>query len=153
MPNLPEMPDVNKEVPDAFHGTNWITAQKIMSEGFKVMGTPGSYLGDGVYFYEGSVSLARYHVTIRKREKQYGIFQARIKLGKCLDLNTPEHYGMLQDTRDMLVNRVKDVEDLTDTFIINFFASTTVIDTVKWTMCSPASEKFILNLRSTATSP
>jgi hypothetical protein len=144
MAELPEMPDVKKEVPDAYHGTSWVVAQKIMSGGFMVMRTPGSYMGDGVYFYEGSVILARHHAVTRKRQKQYSILKATIKLGRCLDLNTPEHYGMLQDTRNSLVDKVKDPEELTDMFIINFFAGCTEVDTVKWTMCPEASQQIYL---------
>jgi hypothetical protein len=147
MAELPEMPDVKKEVPDAYHGTSWVVAQKIVSGGFIVMRTPGSFMGDGVYFYEGSVILARHHAVTRKRRKQYGILKATIKLGRCLDLNTPEHYGMLQDTYGLLVGAGKDPEKLTDMFIINFFASRTAVDTVKWTMCPEASREIYPNSR------
>lgn len=139
MAELPELEDSKKEVPDAYHGTSWVAAQKIVSNGFAVMRTPGSYMGDGVYFYEGSVILARHHTITRKRQKQYGILKANIKLGKCLDLNTPEHCGWLQDTHNLLVDKVEDPDELTDMFIINFFARAHVVDTVKWTMCPEAS--------------
>ncbi len=77
----------------------------------------------------------------RKRQKQYGILKATIELGRCLDLNTPEHCGILQDTRAALINRVEDPDDLTDAFIINWFASNVELDTVRWTMTPERSRE------------
>ena len=137
MAKLEAVTHINKEVPDAYHGTKLMDARKIKAEGFEVGRKRDSYLGDGIYFYEGSIELARYHVANRRGLKRYGILQATVQLGKCLDLNTPEHRDILKTAREVLIeNTEEDPDDLTDAFIINWYACNydTEIDTIRWTL-------------------
>jgi len=135
---------LNHSVPNAYHGTSLEGARSIKAEGFKSKKSLRSYLGDGVYFYEGSVNLARNHATKRRRLRKYAIIQATIQLGRCLDLNTPEHCRILRIVRSVLIKRKREnPEDLTDAFIINWYAYNVEkeLDTIKWTLTKLAWEQ------------
>jgi len=128
---------LNKSVPDAYHGTSLTGMKKILRKGFSIGRDPKSFLGDGVYFYEGSPELARIHAAERRGYKRYRIFQATVQLGRCLNLNTPEHCDILRTVRSVLIERKKkDRDDLTDAFIINWYALNfeKQLDTVIWTL-------------------
>lgn len=127
-------------VENAFHGTTWATAKKIEVEGFEIGKSPKGYLGDGVYFYEGSKMLARNHVTKRRRFVKWAILQSTINLGKCLDLNTPEHRMILEAVREVMIEEGGyDPEDLTDALIINWYAVEyeTELETIRWNLSDP----------------
>lgn len=134
-----EIPKIASVVENAYHGTGLEIAERIRNgEQFQPSKGDRHFLGDGVYFFEGSKELAK-----RWAKQQHGeiaILCAEIALGICLDLNTMEHRRILMEARDQLIARLKvtdinKVRDVTDGWVINFFATKIIreLDTVKYT--------------------
>ena len=119
---------LNKTVPDAFHGTELSVAKKIVCEQKFEPGTNEKlYLGKGAYFYEGSLELAENWAKKagkKKGWKKFGVLQATIQLGACLDLNIPEYYRQLELFGEALYNKMKGNkgrEEITPAWVINYF--------------------------------
>lgn len=132
-----EIKKFDRMVPNAYHGTYRVNAGNILREGFKITRNPHNYLGDGVYFYEGSIQLARNFALNVRKFGSYAIIQANVQLGICLDLNTPEHCEILKAVREAIIEEDKDKEkDITDSFVINWFIChcNPEVETVKWTL-------------------
>ena len=121
-----------KIVPDAYHGTTLKNANKITeTREFKISRNEKNYLGDGVYFFEGS----KWHaIDWCKRcypNDEHSIICAVINLGKCLELANPNYRILLQ--RVALKLKLKGYTDITDAFVINFYATTIEpFDTVRF---------------------
>lgn len=126
----------NKIIPDAYHGTSYENALNIHKEqSFNSSLGDKHYLGDGVYFFEGSSKHAENWAKKVKNFSQIGILKAVINLGKCLDLNIPEHMGLIQRVHEKLIKQ--NVQYLSDGFVINATAKIVEIDTVRWSYTKP----------------
>jgi hypothetical protein len=118
-----QVQESNTVIDNAFHGTELAVAKRLANgESFKVSTGLDQYLGQGVYFYEVSLEQAESWVN-RKRYEEYGILQATVKLGRCLDLNTPEHRKILQYVAAALEKKVGSSEEVTDAAVIEYYAS------------------------------
>jgi len=125
---------VKTVIDNAFHGTELRVARKIVAgESFLLSKGPDQYLGDGVYFYEGSLEQAEIWATRRRKFDQWGIVQAEIRLGRCLDLNVREHVTILLLVAEALRKRVSNPNEVTDAAVINYYASEieTQLETVR----------------------
>lgn len=132
----PRIKKINKIVPDAYHGTSLEFARKIVdTKEFLIDKSKDHYLGDGVYFFESSLSNAIYYAG--NRNKFIGVIKSQINLGNCLDLHDREHLEFVFNTAQSLKKR-KGVE-ITDAFVINFIASMGDIDTVRATYIATRS--------------
>jgi hypothetical protein len=141
------VPKLNKVVPDAFHGTELSIARQIRDQQTFVIGKNEKlYLGDGAYFYEGSAELADIWARregSRRGWQTYGVLQAAIQLGRCLDLNSPEHRRELEEWAEELVEQVKGIKDpkeVTPAWVINYFVKKVCkgkVDTIRCSYFSP----------------
>lgn len=116
---------------DAYHGTSKEKAEKIITTGkFCISRDPALFLGDGVYFYEGSRKLAEGWARKKFSRENIGIIIAKIKLGCCLNLSIPEHRELIKDTHREIRRRQWKV---TDAVVLNYFATIIEpqIDTIK----------------------
>lgn len=139
-----EIEKYDRMVLNAYHGTCRVDASKILKEGFKIIRNPNNYLGDGVYFYDGSIQLARNFALNVRKFRSYAIIQANVQLGICLDLNTPEHCEILKAVREAIIEKDKDKEeDITDSLVINWFIlyCNPEVETVKWTLTKRRKDK------------
>ncbi len=113
---------IAKVVPDAYHGTRLDKAKAIIKQGkFTPSTDKTNYLGDGVYFYEGSRWHAEQWCKRKYPRSPLGIIRAVINLGKCLDLNNYEYRRLLKKVARQL--RLKGYKEVTDAFVINFYAT------------------------------
>jgi len=108
-------------VPNAYHGTSKTNADNIIKTGFRNPRAPDLFLGDGIYFYEGSRKLAERWAERKFLGQEIGIIIARIKLGYCLNLTIPEHRELIRDISKEFQKR--QWEKVTDAIVINYFAS------------------------------
>ncbi len=135
--------NLGKTVPDAFHGTDFDSACKIISDKeFYPSNDEDDYLGSGVYFFEAS----RWHAkdwVIRKANRNgfasYAIIKAEINLGRCFDLNNFEHRKYLTEVVQVFEKR--GAVGINDAVVINFFATQIPIDTVRANYVVPAKGK------------
>ena len=140
--NTPEIEDVTKIVPDALHGTDDESCKKIFkNNSFKHSPRHFSFLGNGVYFWEGSFLLARRWAIRKAKENnsfKYAIIKATINLGVCLDLNKPEHIELVENVADKLQKKLN--YPLNDPVVINFINDNFInLDTVR--ALNPKSKK------------
>lgn len=82
-------------VSNAYHGTGATEAKGILKEGFQLPTISDDYLGDGTYFYIGSIEDAKFFARRRKNEKKYAVLRATVLLGYCLDLDVPRYKHLL----------------------------------------------------------
>ena len=84
LPRLSLAPDLR--VIEGYHGTT-VSASTVAIAEQKLIPShnPWDWLGDGIYFWEGSLNRAILWVR-RKYGNQGAIVRARIRLGRCLDL-------------------------------------------------------------------
>lgn len=132
--------NIEKFIPDAYHGTTLESARIIAKEGFKKSTGEQQYLGDGVYFFETSEAEAIYWAKRRSSGELIGVIKSTVNLGRCLDLNDREHRDLITN----VANKLKEKEDLkiTDAVVINFVASTfSQIDSVRATHFRPKKQK------------
>lgn len=111
-----------KIIPDAYHATDYRSHFKILRNGWEIIRNPENFLGDGVYFWEGSLRLAKWwgnKVAKEKGQDRCVIFVASIDLGVCLDLTMPEHIDVLRALAGQL-HSMRD-EKITDPLLINYF--------------------------------
>lgn len=93
----------DKIVPDAYHGTRSDYAQNVIqNKKFHISTGKEQYLGDGVYFFEGSKWNAKDWARRKFKGEQIGIIKATINLWKCLDLNNKEHLMICVKTQDSI---------------------------------------------------
>jgi hypothetical protein len=120
----PQIDHTDTVVNNAYHGTDRFAAEKILADGrFNVSRGPDHWLGDGVYFFQGSIAEAKWwarKTTKERRLKEYAILKAKVLLGKCLDLTKTEFWEQLEEWIEYL--KEKGVRDLTDAYVINSFA-------------------------------
>lgn len=123
---------ISKIIPDAYHGTSSSRAKTILKYGFTHSRNEDEYLGDGIYFFEGSILQAQNWAS-RTFEGDIGIINAIINLNSCLDLTTEEGREIIKQCRKMMIEQKKGLSEarFPDTVIINFLASMTEIDTVR----------------------
>lgn len=123
---------IDKIVPDAYHGTKLGNAVKILEEGHFIQSRDATtYLGDGVYFYEGSVWHALEWCKRRFADCEHGVICATINLGKCLDLNNAEHRALMKKVAVRLSKL--GVKQVTDSVVINYFATNIEkVDTIRF---------------------
>lgn len=135
--------DFEKIIPDAYHGTDIDTAEKVAAEQ-KFIPSNGNddYLGCGVYFFESS----KWHAkdwAIKKGKKlgftEYAVLNSRINLGRCLDLNNMDHRNYVKDIASEFKRR--GATGVNDAIVINFFASKVKIDTVRANYVVPGMGK------------
>lgn len=127
---------IEKIVPDAYHGTSLQNAKKIVdTKEFTYNHNKSHYLGDGIYFFESSLSNAIYYAE--RRNAFVGIIKSQINLGYCLNLHDREHLNFVKETAKSLEERKGST--LTDAFVINFIATKADIDTVRATYIATRS--------------
>src|SRR5438094_5492570 len=141
-----EFSNLTKIVPDAYHGTDAANIPLILKEGFHV-GTGGTlFLGDGVYFYEGSKPHAVGYPKLKDKTcKKSAVFRCEINLGRCIDLHNKQHKDALQAFAAKVKHLVFDsaafrkkhkiasIEEITEPFIINLAATIYGAETVRAT--------------------
>ena len=124
---------VDKEVPDAYHGTELGVAKRIeKGERFKKSKRDDLYLGDGVYFFEGSSELAQ--DWAKWRFKHYGIICATIQLGFCLDFHTVRAVQIIRFVEEKLKKKMPG-KTIQIPAVINFYVENInpKIDTIRAT--------------------
>jgi hypothetical protein len=134
--NGPALPEKAYEaiVPKAYHGTQKANSELILLNGFRPEDKPYSYLGKGVYFFDGDKDSAKWWVCRRRVPVEWVVFEAAIKLGKCLDLVDKEVLDLVKDTaiRLKIIWRTEGKKDeLTDAGIINYLADELKSDSVR----------------------
>jgi hypothetical protein len=120
-------------VPNAYHGTSKSNAENIVNTGkFCVKPDPDLFLGDGVYFYDGSKELAERWATRKFSGQPIGIIIGRIRLGYCLNLLIPEHRNLVKQTAKE-IRQKRFSQRVTDALVLNYFTRIIEpkIDTVK----------------------
>ena len=120
-----------EEILDAYHGTHLRTANKILREQKFEIGQRNEdlFLGDGIYFYEGSLYRAKWWAQKKYRNQGIGVLRARIELGIFLNLNDPNHQDVLIAGRVPIEKRIG--RNCTTTAILNLFAAIHRIDTIR----------------------
>jgi Poly(ADP-ribose) polymerase catalytic domain. len=137
--------NLSKIVPDAYHGTDKANIQSIQKQGFRV-GTGGNlYLGDGVYFYEGSKPHAIGYPKLKDKTCKSAVFRCEINLGRCIDLNNKQHKDALQSFAAKVkhlaydnpafrkMHNITSPDEITEPFIINLAATISGAETVRAT--------------------
>lgn len=131
--SLDEIQYVEKFIPDALHGTDIASYNHILKQGFKHSTGEDQFLGDGVYFWEGSYLLAlRWAIRRAKRNhlNEYVIIIATIDLGICLDLLKPEHLEIVQKVAQKLKETTS--KSINDAIVLNFIDhSIQKLDTIR----------------------
>lgn len=114
---------IDKLIPDAYHGTSKLNATNIL-QARKFSSSSGSdfYLGDGIYFFDGSKDLAEWWAKKQFPKYEIGIIIANIQLGKCLDLTIPEHRNIVKNAKDEFEQKTPE-EKITDALVINFICT------------------------------
>lgn len=141
---------LEKEIPDAYHGTDYESARGIVA-GSKFTPSKGKdqYLGEGVYFFEGSQWHAKdwaKRKAEREEKKEYAVIEATVSLGKLLDFNNGDHRRYIRFFAQELEKK-RGVPKLNDAIVINLLAKQTTIDTIKATYCRPEMGKVFDNSR------
>jgi hypothetical protein len=125
-------------IPDAYHGTTFISATKILRDGKFQPSTDvdneDHWLGDGAYFFESEERLAKKQgrKAARKNnlvDKKIGVIRATINLGRCLNLNTIAHAEAVLAAMKHLKRAGK--TEVTDAAAINAVAVLMNADVVK----------------------
>lgn len=138
----------SNRIDDAYHGTLSENVNTIIKER-KFIPTKGddSYLGDGIYFYEGSRWLAAKWVTRKNgNDAIIGIICATVNYGVCLNLNIPEHRNIIRKVKERISQR-EDIRSrgirVTDALVINYYATNInkAIDTIRLTYISTIKGK------------
>src|SRR5437667_3177918 len=95
-------PEYEKIVPDAYHGTDVANIESINANGFRIGTGADLYLGDGIYFFEGSKWHAENFLKQQNANCKVAIYRCTINLGRCLDLNNEDHKEAIRKlTRDV----------------------------------------------------
>lgn len=118
-----------KIISDAYHGTSLENATEIMSNGFKISTGEHQYLGDGVYFFESSLSEAEKWAK-KHHSPHYVVIKAVVALGSCLDLVNDDYKIKLRKISKKLMERKK-VKKINDAAVINYIAEFGKIDTIR----------------------
>lgn len=108
--------ETNQIIPDAYHAANREYYETILNEGFRPSRGQEQWLGDGVYFWESTLPTA--HWWGKKNHRSWVIFQAKLKLGRCLNLANRNHCAMLKTAKKLLSER--GWKNCPDAAIINF---------------------------------
>ncbi|HKL82757.1 MAG TPA: hypothetical protein VJ879_09585 [Desulfobacter sp.] len=139
----PNIVNIEKIIPDAYHGTSAKNAKNICQEGFRPS-EGEQYLGDGVYFYEAAMSHAENWARKQFKGEPIGVLKSTINLGRCLDLHVKEHQELANFVAEKLRKRGKWA--ITDAVVINFIASNFLpIDSVKATYVSSKTTKRVFD--------
>ena len=129
----PQIQYTKKIIPDALHGTDFASYKNICNKGFECSIGDDQFLGEGVYFWEGSYLLAlrwAQRKTRAQSSREYAIIQASIDLGVCLDLSKPEHLEIIEKAVGQL--RKHTSKELNDAVVLNFIDYTIQkLDTVR----------------------
>jgi len=128
-----EVENPDHVVPEAYHGTELGTAQRLSKgEPFRWSTNEDRYLGDGAYFFEGCSELAV--IWAKPKFPKYGVLCASIRLGRCLDLHSVKAIRIVRKVRDSLSKR-RPEKEITLAAVINFYAEeiNTRIETVRGT--------------------
>jgi hypothetical protein len=132
--------NLERVVPDAYHGTLAKNVESILKAGFRPSRGPENFLGTGVYFYESSESWADYWAEKRAREAgglEPAILIAQIRLGRCINLSDREHCRILLSFEKGIRNRISsgaiagDFRRITPAYIYNLAAQRSNADTIK----------------------
>lgn len=136
--------NIEKIIPDAYHGTKAKFARNICKNGFKISTGEKQFLGDGVYFFESSMIHAQ---NWARKQKEHsgeiiGVIKSVVNLGRCLDLHDKEHIELIADVAERLKKRIN--KNITDAVAINFIATNfNSIDSVRATYFSPHVKNMI----------
>lgn len=88
-----------------FHGTSVKIGSQIQATGvFQKADYPGSWLGTGIYFWEGDRDRAVQFASGRFG-RRYMVFKTRVRLGACLDLTQRKWVPILRDAYAELAER------------------------------------------------
>lgn len=126
--------NIEKLIPDAYHGTVARSARNICAEGFKSSAGEDPFLGDGVYFFENGQTYAMGWARKRFSGEVIGVLKSTVNLGKCLDLHDAKHIELVKFVKGKLTKKEKKI---TDAVVINFIAvNFASIDSVRATYIS-----------------
>ncbi|MCH8962597.1 MAG: hypothetical protein IH820_15100 [Bacteroidetes bacterium] len=124
--------DEGNIVGDAYHGTDAANVESIQANGFTVGRSRDLFLGDGIYFYQGSQREAYKWAENLRQFQNIVVFKARINMGRCLDLDAWEHRELLEALEtEILESRV--VDEVPLPVAINMLSEYWSFDTVKKT--------------------
>lgn len=125
------LPNPGKSIPDAYHGTDSVSAEGILNSGFQSSTGEKQFLGDGVYFFESAPDQAERWAKRRCRALKrdtYAVLRATIQLGRCLDYLDGRCKALLNDAAQRLEERGRKVTDAT---VISFLAQIHPFDSVR----------------------
>jgi len=138
-----DFPEYEKIVPDAYHGTDVANVESIKANGFQIGTGSDLYLGDGIYFYEGSKWHAANFLKQGNPTCKIALYRCVINLGRCLDLNNEDHKQAVvkfaSQVRFWAADNqafckkwnIKSPNNITVSFIINLAAQLSKADTVR----------------------
>jgi hypothetical protein len=97
-------------VVSGYHGCSKETAESILvGEPFLASANEWDWLGEGIYFWENAP--ARAHSWARQRFGARGtVLEARIKLGRCLNLLDTKHFADIAKVYDAIVADLTELE-------------------------------------------
>ena len=112
----------------AYHGTTYPAAESILVEGWRKSTGPEQLLGDGVYFFEDSPSMAK-HWAKDRIKGPFVVLRSTVHFGVSLNLAESEHAKLVRHTANKL--RESGVLDVTPAVAINALAKIAGIETVR----------------------
>jgi len=120
-----QVESANTVVDNAHHGTDLAKADGIVAGGeFRVSRGGNHWLGDGIYFFQGSVRMAVFFAKQKAtamRVENWAVLRASVLLERCLDLTTQRYRRELDKWIELLKARHERLH-LTRAWIINSFA-------------------------------
>jgi len=105
---------VSPEIVVGFHGCDRSVADKVIKQGEALAKSENDYdwLGNGIYFWEGSYQRALEWAKASKNISQPAVVGAFIKLGNCLDLLDYEHIQTVKTIYNKLAKLYPKIEYL-----------------------------------------
>jgi hypothetical protein len=115
---------------DGYHGTDRTSAAAIMGvRGFRTGCAKDPYLGNGVYFYEGSESAAWDWAAKHFVYGERVVLRALVKLGRCFDMLEPKFAELLLETMEKL--RRQGTLPVNEAITLEWIAKQYQIDTIR----------------------
>jgi len=136
-----EFRNLEKIVPDAYHGTLKQNVESILKDGFHPGRSFELHLGSGVYFYESSRAWAEHWAQEKFNAKGDGleiaVLMAEIRLGRCIDLCDRDNQKVLDDFEQEVKNRIRNggmagtFSNITAAYIYNLASQRSNADTIR----------------------
>lgn len=131
MPPDPSCESVTTVVDKCYHGTDEQSEAAIDAQGFKLPEPDASSrYGRGIYFWKGSLENAKWWLESREIRKG-AVFEAKVHLGKHLDLLTEEGRSHLVTIANNLrkSRAGRDLSEFSEAAVLSFMAQKKWIET------------------------